>query len=285
MDGDRSDASDGLDRRSVLRRLGSAGLAAGVAPVSLAAGEPTTDREDRTADLDVEWLDPPESRHVVHRLTATAEFARLARYVRGRGQAVALGNLDGQVARATRDGETVELAWFEVRGSDADEAYLTVARDTETGAVTTAGLEYADTVVVNRHAEASTATVSEPTVRTTVTGVDATDGMATETFDVDLDAASDRPQQYLRDQAGTLDHGVWCGLCQFAVGGLCEYGCGLPGWTLCGLLGLGSAAFGGLGCLAFVSAACAVIAVVGCGVTHATQKVCAHPSLDMCEPP
>ena len=280
MDGDRSDARDRLDRRSVLKGLGSAGLAAGVAPVSLAAGEPTTDREDGATDLEVEWLDPPESRHVVHRLTATAEFARLARYVRDRGQAVPLGDLDGQVARATRDGETVELAWFEVRGADADEAYLTVARNTDTGAVTTAGLEYADTAVVNRRSAASTATV-----RTTVTGVDATDGMTTETFDVDLDAASDRPRQYLRDRAGTLDHGAWCGLCQFAVGGLCEYGCGLPGWTLCGLLGLGSAAFGGLGCLAFVSAACAVIAVVGCGVTHATQKVCAHPSLDMCEPP
>ena len=180
-------------------------------------------------------------------------------------------------SRSDPEAETVELAYTSILGTDADDAYLTLGRNVETGEIEIAGLEFVtteptdpDDVPFDFDGDGSRA---ELPVKAELVDASA-DEIRSETLELD-DISN--PGYGLDDnqvRATDIRTASACGNCRFLVSQLCFYGCGAPIWILCGFLAVPTGGVGGLACGAFVYGACGFIALYGCDHRNVNTLVC-----------
>lgn len=259
----RSGIGKNLNRRSVLRKVGTTGiLAAGIPQVAAASDGSVRDRELLTGD---------EKEKLAHELAQTDEFQQLSEKARADGARVRGDNSGINAGRTEQDDFAREVVEYKLADVQvADEGSIVVGRHPNTGEVELAVLDYVH--------ETSDGFLNE------VQRFDATEtsGLSAETTNLDesivtvdtevlrriserAEIESQRSKTVGTDELTPSNTITGCDGCLIVAGQVCSIGCSAAGAFICGLLGI-SIPIAGVGCVGFVRAVCtAADQVSGCG--------------------
>lgn len=284
---DSSQSNTNIGRRRVLRNVGAGFAVSGI-------GIGVASAEDAPSRFDTENLNGAEANRTLARLRETEEYRTLVTRAREDGYRVRFNSESAEVFRISRqrnpqtDGgevQTLEIAYTRIRNADADEAFLTIGVDADTGSVAVAGLEFVETQTLRpeEYPISLGEGGSKATVPMTLRLVDAT-GTEVESETISIEQIAERGIGGAVGAASlstdvTADD-FFCFTCQANVDLLCFYGCGAPVWFLCGFLAIPTGGLGGLACGAFVAGACGLISLYGCAYAGLSRKVCT--SLGFC---
>jgi len=275
-----SEENNSLNRRTVLKTMGSGIAATGVAGVA-AAGEETPGQEYQFVELDAR-----ERWNLLSELYYTDAFQQLYEIVLERGERFEGIYRDSRGGRLITDEVTREIVSLELSTTEADDAYLTIGRDRGRG-VSVAQLEYnmrADDGVMTEH------TVYDPLAD----GVTTTDAVTAEQSEYGVTRKTVNPEPEIRNvmadvraelESGDVNgsapitvQGSACNECKWAVPLICQNACGAAGGFACGFFGIISGGIGGVGCLTIVNVTCGLASLYGCS-TGLAEEVCSRVNL------
>ncbi|ELY70477.1 halocin C8 precursor [Natrinema pellirubrum DSM 15624] len=268
---ERSDDKTGIDRRTVLRTVGTAGvLATGTAGVAAAGSQFSRAEETRL-------LTGEEKRELARELSETEAFRELAQQAREDGNLIR-NEADGVTAGyATGEGFTREIVEYELKGlSDAERGSIVVGRDPTTDEIEVASLDYYyetdDGVLDEVHrTESADAAGSEQLETATADSAGGTTVISVDT--AAIRRVQDGSTELDESGAGGTANGTvttqidvtGCDACKIVAGQVCNVGCGATGGFICGFLGI-TVPVAGLSCLGLVEIICTVAdEYSGCG--------------------
>lgn len=281
MSEDDNNPEDGrINRRTVLKTVGTAGLFAAGSTGMAAAASGFSQAEE------AELLTGAEKRDLARKLTTTPAFRELARRARVDGAEVRT-DADGVVAGYARGADFArEIVQYDLENlTDAAEASIVVGRDPDTGEIEVASLDYyyeTDDGVLDEVHRFEPAKESETNgVRSTTSNGEAT------VISVDTDAIREAQNSEVdpaeitspdTEIAPTDIDITGCSACEYAAGQICTIGCSAAGGFICGFLGI-TIPIAGLSCLGFVEIVCTVAdEYSGCGDAVA-EEACERAGL------